>query len=148
MITGFLDWLSNAFAGTQVELLGEEVAEAVPLPPVAPFSSFDNPFTTNNTQMNLNELVQYSFKALESLGYELGITRNDDQTPNEFTQAIANHITPLGQSALRLGRHYSLAAYAPDMLNQSCVEDLKTFWQQLSIVEIRPTTPTNAPISS
>ena len=101
-----------------------------------------------NTQMNLNELVQYSFKALESLGYELGISRDEDQTPNEFIQAIANHITPLGQSAQRLGRHYSLAAYAPGMLNQSCLEDLKTFWQQLSIVEISPITPTNEPVSS
>ncbi len=148
MITGFLDWLSSVFAGTQVEpLVEEEVSKTVPLPPVAPFSSFRNPFTSNS-QMELNELVQYSFKALESLGYELGITRNDDQTPNEFTQAIANHITPLGQSALRLGRHYSLAAYAPGMLHQSCVEDLKTFWQQLSIVEIRPVTPINEPVSS
>ena len=148
MITGFLDWLSSVFAGTQAEpLIEEQVPEAVSLPLVAPFRSFHNPFTMN-TQMNLNELVQYSFKALESLGYELGISRDEDQTPNEFIQAIANHITPLGQSAQRLGRHYSLAAYAPGMLNQSCLEDLKTFWQQLSIVEISPITPTNEPVSS
>ena len=86
--------------------------------------------------MSLQELVEYSFSALESLGCELGIERHEDQTPNEFSQAMAEHIIPLGQSTLRLGRLYSLAAYAPSLLNQNCVQDLQAFWNQLSTVQI------------
>ncbi len=137
MLSGFMNWLAGVFAGTQQPESTEVVEDVVTqTPPFAPFSSFRNPFTTN-AQMTQNELVKYSFTALESLGYELGIARHDDQTPKEFTQAIANHIAPLGQSALRLGNHYSLAAYAPTLLSQSCIQDLQEFWSQLSIVEIR-----------
>ncbi len=137
IFSSFLHWLSGVFAGTEREPTEEkERAFEQPVPSYPPFSSFQNPFTAN-TQMPLLELVQYSFNALESLGRELGIERQDDQTPNEFSQAMAQHITSLGQSTLRLGRHYSLAAYAPALLNQNCIQDLKTFWQQLSIVEIR-----------
>ena len=98
--------------------------------------------------MTPQELVQYSFGALESLGNELGIERQNDHTPNEFSEAMAKHIVPLGSSTLRLGKHYSLAAYAPTLLNKNCVEDLKKFWQQLSIVEVRNTGDTSERISN
>ena len=136
MLRGFFSWLARVFAGTEQEHVDEEepVNQTPQMHP--PFASFRNPFTTN-AQMSLPELVQYSFRALESLGCELGIERQADQTPNEFSRAMAEHIIPLSQSTLRLGKHYSLAAYAPTLLNQSCVQDLQAFWEQVSIVEIR-----------
>ena len=136
MLRGFLNWFARVFAGTDQEHVDEEEPDKQAPQTHPPFASFRNPFTTN-AQMSLPELVQYSFHALESLGRELGIERQTDQTPNEFSQAMAEHITPLSQSTLRLGKHYSLAAYAPTLLNQSCVQDLQTFWEQVSIVEIR-----------
>ena len=98
--------------------------------------------------MSLLELVQYSFDALESLGHEMGIERQEDQTPNEFSQVMAQQISPLGQATLRLGKHYSLAAYAPTLLNQSCLQDLRDFWQQLSKVTIRHPQHANAQASN
>ena len=80
-----------------------------------PFASFRNPFAAK-TQMSLQELVEYSFSALESLGCELGIERHEDQTPNEFSQAMAEHIIafrPIHTStrqALQFGRIYALLA--------------------------------------
>ena len=147
MISGFLTWLSGIFAGTDPEQLeAEEKPSEQPEPTLPPFSSFRNPFVSKS-QMSIQELINYSFSALESLGQELGIERKEDQTPNEFSQTMAQHITPLGQATLRLGKHYSLAAYAPALLNPNCVKDLQTFWQQLSIVEIRQSSPVNASIS-
>ncbi|MAT11966.1 MAG: hypothetical protein CMM02_13275 [Rhodopirellula sp.] len=136
MIKGFLNWLARVFAGTEPEQIDSEKATRQAPRMYPPFASFRNPFATK-TQMSLQELVEYSFNALESLGCELGIERHEDQTPNEFSEAMAEHIMPLGQSTLRLGRLYSLAAYAPSLLNQNCVQDLQTFWNQLSAVEIR-----------
>ncbi|MEE2676114.1 MAG: hypothetical protein VX876_04035 [Planctomycetota bacterium] len=135
MIKGFLSWLARVFAGTEQEEIDREepTQQAQRMHP--PFASFRNPFAAK-TQMSLQELVEYSFSALESLGCELGIERHEDQTPNEFSQAMAEHIIPLGQSTLRLGRLYSLAAYAPSLLNQNCVQDLQAFWNQLSTVQI------------
>ena len=97
--------------------------------------------------MSVEELINYSFNALESLGQELGIEREENQTPNEFSQAMAQHITPLGEATLRLGNLYNLAAYAPASLSPSCVQDLQTFWQQLSLVEIPHSSPVNVSIS-
>jgi len=147
MISGFLEWLSGIFSGTAPEQLAkDEKPPELPGPVHPPFSSFRNPFASNS-QMSVQELINYSFSALESLGQELGIERKEHQTPNEFSQTMAQHITPLGQATLRLGNHYSLAAYAPALLNPSCVQDLQTFWQQLSIVEIRRSSPVNASVS-
>ena len=147
MISGFLTWLSGIFAGTAREQLDtKEKPTEQPERTHPPFSSFRDPFASKS-QMSIQELINYSFSALESLGQELGIERKEDQTPNEFSQTMAQHITPLGQSTLRLGNHYSLAAYAPALLNPNCIKDLQTFWQQLSIVEIRQSGPVNASFS-
>ena len=147
MISGFLTWLSGIFAGTAPERLDtKEKPTEQPERTHPPFSSFRDPFASKS-QMSIQELINYSFSALESLGQELGIERKEDQTPNEFSQTMAQHITPLGQSTLRLGNHYSLAAYAPALLNPNCIKDLQTFWQQLSIVEIRQSGPVNASFS-
>ena len=147
IISGFLEWLSGVFAGTAPEqLVVKEKPAKLPEPSPQPFSSFRNPFNSNS-QMSVEELINYSFNALESLGQELGIEREENQTPNEFSQAMAQHITPLGEATLRLGNHYNLAAYAPASLSPSCVQDLQTFWQQLSLVEIPHSSPVNVSIS-
>ena len=131
MWNGFWEWLSHLFAGTvpeEEELPIQEIAESVVRP--QPFTTFRNPFQGELT-MTPKEVIRYSFQALESWAYEAGIRRQDDQTPNEFTREIASNIESIGSSVEQLGRLYSLAAYAPDRIDESNLPDVQLFWTQL-----------------
>ena len=97
-----------------------------------PFASYRNPFSARaSDQWTVEQLVCYSFDALEAWAREHGLARQEHQTPNEFTRMLGTRGNPLTPSVRRIGRLYSQAAYAPGQLSRSCLEDVRAFWQAL-----------------
>ena len=76
-------------------------------------------------------MVLYSFEALEAWARESGYGRRQYETPSEFTRSLGKHSKELAPSLRRLGKLYSRAAYAPGKLPDSCLDDVRSFWQVL-----------------
>ncbi len=106
-----------------------------PAPPGAELPSlaeYADPFLNGAAErMSPDQLVRYSFEALEAWGREHGSPRQADQTPTEFAQAVGRLEPSLGGRARTLATLYCRAAYAAGTLTPGDVEPLRAFWQQL-----------------
>jgi hypothetical protein len=100
--------------------------------PGRPFTSFANPFLTGAAERwPPEELVRYTFEALQALAREHDIGRRQDETPLEFVERAAKAFAPLRKEAHALAQFYAQAAYARGRLPASCVDRLRTFWDLL-----------------
>ena len=97
-----------------------------------PFASFQNPFASGlATNRSIDELVRYSFQAVESWSRERGYPRSENQTPLEFARVVADLDPGMRTSVVRLGNLYSYTAYANRTLKPSDLPYLKELWKQL-----------------
>lgn len=109
-----------------------ETAEAAAEPAHRPFSAYPDPFLTGHAgEWPIEELVRYSFEALEAWARENGCPRTPEQTPHEFAEQIAAQVPSLAREARRLAGLYSRVAYARGRLPAANVELLRTFWHNI-----------------
>ena len=74
-----------------------------PASPPRPFASFANPFDTGLDQrFSPNDLVIYSFEALEAWASEHDLARSPHETPTEFVRRLGQARADLRQDATRL----------------------------------------------
>jgi hypothetical protein len=120
-------------------LLGKKPLEspAAPAPqetgPVyRPFSDYPDPFASAAAgRYTPEQLVKYSFQALEAWARERGCPRHPEQTPHEFAQEIGARSAAVSRPARALAELYSRLAYAPGALPPSSVEHIKQLWTAL-----------------
>lgn len=111
-----------------IEVLEE--AEAAPAP--RPFSSFPDPFTMGTSeQYTPQQLVNYSFEALQAWAYERDCSRSEEQTPLEFATQIAGSHRQVGPAAKNLAILYNQVAYAPGTIGADSLEHVKRLWTAL-----------------
>jgi hypothetical protein len=104
-----------------------------------PFASFRNPFTDGTgNQRSPEDLVRYSFEALQALAWERGVGRNPDETPLEFAARLEEDLPAVESEARRLVALYARAAYARGRLPVSCLPAVRQFWQCLEGVAESP----------
>ncbi len=109
----------------------QESTEAKPAP--RPFADYADPFAAGwAEQWPPDELVRYTFAALEAWGREHGCPRGPEQTAYEFAERLGDRSKPLGRHCRKMAALYSRAAYAPGTLPPSSVAPLREFWQQLT----------------
>lgn len=97
-----------------------------------PFSSFRNPFVYGSAErMSPEDLVRYSFEALEAFAFERGLERHAEQTPLEFADRLSDELPALEADARRLAALYSRAAYARGRLPEPAREAMRQFWHTL-----------------
>ena len=97
-----------------------------------PFASFKNPFAAGLANKDsVDELVRYSFEAVEAWSRERGFARPENQTPLEFVRQVADLEPGMRTTVVRLGDLYSCAAYANRTLGSSDLPYLKELWTQL-----------------
>jgi len=114
-----------------------EAAAAFQGPP--PFASFRNPFRDGAANRRApEELVRYSFEALQALAWERGVGRNPDETPLEFAERLGEDLPAVEAEARRLVALYARAAYARGRLPASCLTAVRQFWQCLDGVADGP----------
>jgi hypothetical protein len=122
-----------ALFGRKPAAVEEETADAddesVPRPP---FEAFSNPFADGRAgRMSPDELVRYSFGALEAWARDRQLGRADAETPLELAARLGEEIPKLGPEVKRLGQLYALAVYGRGGIPQGAREVVKRFWEAL-----------------
>jgi hypothetical protein len=112
--------------------------EQAPRPQPRPFASFRNPFRNGGHQGSPEELVQYSFEAMEAWAWEHGQGRQPEETALEFAGRLGQEVPGLETESRKLAALYARAAYARGRLALSSVDIVRQFWQQLEAVQEAP----------
>src|SRR5581483_6373164 len=131
-----VDWLRNLWqslcggrsAAVEAEAAGEAAEE--PRPALCPFAAYRNPFVTG-AQLSPEEVVRYSFEALEAFAQERELARGQDETPLEFAERLGAELPALEADVRRLAVLYARAAYARGRLSEESVLPLRQFWDKL-----------------
>lgn len=133
LLASFDAWWKSLFGNREPKLTqGNETG----LPEIEadsrrPFSSFADPFATGNAYgMSPEELVEYSFSALESWAYDRGQGRAEAETATEFALRLAKEF---GQAryAPALANLVSQASYSPRGLGENSRQMVEQFWKAL-----------------
>ena len=139
-----LQSLWQALFGSRRDAEPEE--DAMPAPrtrPPRPFSAYHNPFLTGAVErLGPEDLVRYSFEALEALAREHDLGRDSDETPLEFIDRVGQSLPSLAAPGRRLGELYVRLAYAHGRLPANSVNLVRDFWDHLEEAAVAaPTTP-------
>jgi hypothetical protein len=97
-----------------------------------PFASFEDPFVGGLVaQLSTQQLVSYTFEALQAWAAERDCARADDQTPLEFSSQLAKSNRQFGGLARNVAILYNQAAYAPGSLSGEASEHVRRIWQAM-----------------
>src|SRR5262249_29839800 len=97
-----------------------------------PFSSFANPFADGRARrLSPEELVRYSFEALQAWAWERDLGRRPEETPLEFVARLGDEVPALEADAVRLANLYVRALYARGPLPATCRAAVQQFWEAL-----------------
>lgn len=125
----FWRWLFGDRGGAAADA-GEQAPE--PKLRHRPFAWYQNPFHGGAGRFcSTEELLQYSFEALEAWAAEHDIGRQPDETPLEFTTRLGREFPALDDSARRLAALYVRAAYGGARLAGDATGPVRQFWVQL-----------------
>ncbi len=113
------------------------VREEAVQPPPRSFADFPNPFLTGQAdRLTPEELVRYTFEALEAWARDRGYARQPDQTPHEFAVQVGTRATALNEDARRLADLYCRVAYASGTVLPKSTAPLRRLWRTLD--ELQP----------
>ena len=132
-LQGWREFWQRLFGGKTVPGDATEPAGASPKQPLRrPFADFADPFASGMAdRCSAEELVRYSFEALEAWATEHGCPRGPDHTAHEFAQEVGERSEPLSRPAQRLADLYCRAAYARGTLPPESTNHLKRLWRRL-----------------
>ncbi len=105
----------------------EEAAKQRPLPR---FADYKDPFAAGVAgRYRPEELVRYTFEALEAWARDTGHSRLPDQTPHEFARCLEADASSLAADATYLAELYCQVAYAHASPPAASVGRLSQLWQ-------------------
>jgi hypothetical protein len=126
------DFLQRLFGGGR-HRVGSEDAAALPKKLLRRFVDFHDPFAQGTAgNYSPEELVQYTFEALEAWARDHGYPREPEQTPHEFARNLGSHVAVMADDAKRLADLYCQAAYAHGTLSAKSVAHLSRMWQTMN----------------
>jgi hypothetical protein len=125
--------LWNRLFGKKPSPAEEAAAEvAAKGPTVRRFADFADPFAKGVAERYPpEELVRYTFEALEAWARDNGHPRLPDQTPHEFARSIGVTPSSLTDDARYLAELYCQVAYAPGSVRAASVARLSHLWQEM-----------------
>jgi hypothetical protein len=107
-------------------------APTEPAVPPRPFSSFPNPFDSGMAErFSPNDLVIYSFEALEAWASEHKLGRSPHETPSEFVQRLGQARAELRPECTRLATFFVTIVYGQRGFRTEVLPALRQFWQSL-----------------
>lgn len=138
-----LDTLRNfwasLFGGPKEKATEGEDEEALSGPPRRPFAAFANPFSTGEAGgMSAEELLRYTFAALQAWAWERGLGRQQGETPLEFANRIGEETPALATDVRRVAHLYARAVYSRGGLPANPADDVRRFWERLETVAEQP----------
>jgi hypothetical protein len=103
-----------------------------PRVPLRPFAAYANPFNSGRAgKLSPDELVLYSFEALEAWATEHDLGRSAHETPTEFLGRLRAASTELGHDATPLVGHFVTIIYGQRSLKPEILPALREFWQTI-----------------
>ena len=112
-----------------------EPAVDEPIRPPKPFRKFQNPFQTGMAGRESQEqLINYSYRAMEAWAFEHDLPRNGDETPNEYGEWLSDNSLELGEFAQKMANIYSIVAYTDDEAPADATDVMKGLWGRLQAV--------------
>ena len=104
-----------------------------------PFRAFSNPFADGSAAgRSPDDLVRYSFAALDAWSAEQDLGRREDETPLEFADRIGRTAADLRESVRPLAVHYANLAYGRRHAPEEARRQLERFWLALESAEPAP----------
>ena len=105
---------------------------AEPAVPPRPFSSFPDPFASGmDRNFSPNDLIIYSFEALEAWAFEHNLARSPHETPTEFVGRLGEARVDLRQDAARPGRLLRHDCLRPKSLQNGGAAAAGQVWRAL-----------------
>ncbi len=124
------DFWNRLFGGARREASHGGDETHAPAPPPRRFADFTDPFATGVAdRYPPEELVRYTFEAMEAWARDHGRPRPSEQTPHEFARCVAAHAAWLTDDSARLAELYCQVAYARGTLPRSRLACLSRCWQ-------------------
>lgn len=132
MLQGLLAWLRGLFGGSSADAEEETDIPSEEVLRQQSFSQFGDPFLSGVAdRASPEQLVTYTFAALEAWGREVGLERSDDQTPLEFVERLTAKFAQLEPAAGQTAEFYTYLAYGPGRLSPQVRGPLESLWQLL-----------------
>jgi hypothetical protein len=120
------------FGGKKEPSKEDANATAEPAPPPRPFASYANPFDVGlDHQLTPDDLVIYSFEALEAWAYEHELARSPHETPSEFANRVGEAHADLGPDATRLVGYFVAIIYGQRGFRSEILPPIRQFWRAL-----------------
>ena len=94
---------------------------------IATCAQYNNPL---DGPLSIREKIQYSYDALCAMAYDLGVPRNEDQTPFEFLENLPEPIADIREEAHVLTYLYVAGSYSTLEIPDTVVDDLRAFWRR------------------
>lgn len=143
LVTDLKSLLARLFGGRVVQ---EEAAEhpggSARPPSFTPFSSYHDPFLSGAAaRYSTEQLVGYTFQAMEAWARERSCPRDQQDTPLEFARHLATQHPSLAAEAQQLADLYSRIIYGHErvILNQSTM--LQHVWRCMRSTAAMPAPP-------
>jgi len=126
-------WLKGLFGRREKEVEEREAVPAAPVESRVPFAAFTNPFTDGTADgRSQEELVRYSFVALEAWAGDRDAARRADETPIEFANRLGDQFRWLRPNVRNLALLVARMAYAGGNLPASARQTLDEFWDRIT----------------
>ena len=140
-----LDWLRNFWAslfGSAEEKAkvrkAKEAARGV-VEEARPFAWYHNPWSDGTAgQRTLQELLRYTFAALQAWAAERGVLREIGETPLEFAVRVGEEAPALAEDVDRFIALYLRAEFARGRLPTESTEEVRQFWDRLEQATEQP----------
>jgi hypothetical protein len=128
-VDALISWWQSLFGRTP-EPEGQPDSEIVEdVRPERPFRSFSNPFADGSAaRRSPDELVRYSFAALDAWAGERDLGRGDEETPREFAERLGAAAPDLADASRVLATHYANLAYGRRHAPESARTHVEDLW--------------------
>lgn len=133
LLDAIKNWWANLFSG-KGKARPKATAEPDQRGPVRPppFTDYSNPFADGSAdRREPEELVEYTFEALDAWAWDRGHGRQPAETPLEFASRLGVEFPDFEKSLRRVANLYARVAYAEGRLPGETVPFLEQFWDQM-----------------
>jgi hypothetical protein len=130
-VQAFRDFWSKLFGGSDAQAPTQQEAPVAAAAP-RPWADYSDPFLSGAAERYTpQQLLAYSFEALQAWGREHGCEHQAEQTPHEYAMYLGRQNGSVGREARRLADLYSIEAYSGGSLPRAQVQILRQLWQVL-----------------
>ncbi len=107
-----------------------------------PFSSFANPFKTGQAQnASPEQIISYTFQALQAWANDRQCPRLSDQTPLEFARDLAARAPFIGDDAHAIAQLYTRIAYAGFHPTEESLVYVEQLWSEMESATAKSVKP-------